>query len=89
MRQQGCRDCDQMTSGDCGKHGPTIVTNGVTIPPYAPAPRLQCPTCGAPVLHHGERHAVIREVETRPLFYAEEVPLAASPLTRSRTETET
>lgn len=25
MRQQGCRQCEQITSGDCGQHGPLFI----------------------------------------------------------------
>lgn len=28
-----CRDCDQLTSGDCGKHGPRIIVIPATVIP--------------------------------------------------------
>ncbi len=45
LRMNGCRDCQQLTSGDCGKHGP------LTIPavPLVASPAKQtnpCPVCG-------------------------------------------
>lgn len=35
IRELGCRACAEITSGDCGAHGPRVV--GVAVPGPAPA----------------------------------------------------
>lgn len=32
MRQLGCRDCERITSGDCGKHGPIFIPVSRSLP---------------------------------------------------------
>ncbi len=55
VRQQGCRQCEQMTSGDCGMHGPQIITlpNGL-VGTYRFEPLPRCFICGA--LGYGGDH---------------------------------
>ncbi len=35
---RGCKECDRLTSGDCGQHGGYVSAYGTT---------LTCPFCGA------------------------------------------
>ena len=44
MRMPGCFDCSQLTSGDCGKHGP-YTWGGVAT--TQPAQGWVCPVCRA------------------------------------------
>jgi hypothetical protein len=38
LRQIDCRDCERVTSGDCGKHGPLVTLVGEFIPPLPANP---------------------------------------------------
>ena len=29
----GCPDCENLTGGNCGKHGPTIILTSISLPP--------------------------------------------------------
>jgi hypothetical protein len=37
MRDPGCEDCRQVTSGDCGKHGPVTWSGGTSTTYPAPS----------------------------------------------------
>jgi len=47
MRVEGCRDCQQLTGGDCGKHGSGVYYGQPMFPAVA-APTVfwqKCPVC--------------------------------------------
>ena len=75
----GCRACQEISSGDCGMHGPITVTSGVTLS-TDPPPRGVCLHCGARLLKAGEKHAIVHPPRpARPFYLDIDPPRPARP----------
>lgn len=56
LRDSACPDCRQLSSGDCGRHGPRIFDAAAFMAAETPSVLNRCNRCGRHWFWNGERH---------------------------------